>query len=311
MTLSATATDAVGVTRVEFYSDAVLIGTDTTSPYNATFDTTSVANGTHVLTARGYDPSNNIGTSPPVTVTTTNVVATPAIAPNGGSFAGFRLRHADHRHVRRRHSVQLNGTDPTATSTLYSGPFVMTASATVRARAFKSGITDSAIASAAFTITAGQPPLGLTTVGTLADLGDSNYLNGSSVTTTLGGQISTMSVYIGNLDASSTNRQFQVAVYTNNGSVPGTLVAASATGTLVANSWNTIPITASLLPGTTYWLLYNTNGQSDPVNNMVYNAAGAGQGVYSSQVTFGTWPATFPNPTTTNARYSLFATFGQ
>ena len=55
-------------------------------------------------------------------------------------------------------------------------------------------------------------------------------------------------------------RSFQLAIYTANGSAPGTLVASSATGTLVANSWNTVPISATLAPNTSYYFAYNTNG---------------------------------------------------
>jgi hypothetical protein len=54
--------------------------------------------------------------------------------------------------------------------------------------------------------------------------------------------------------------------------------------------------------------MYNTNGRAANVNNMYYNVAAAGQGVYSnSTVTFGSWPATFPASTLTTARYSLCA----
>ncbi len=76
---------------------------------------------------------------------------------------------------------------------------------------------------------------------------------------------------------------------------PGSRVAASATGTLVANAWNTLTITAPLLAGTNYWLMFNTNGRTGSVNNMRYNTGAAGQGAYSTgAVPFGTWPATFP-----------------
>lgn len=47
-----------------------------------------------------------------------------------------------------------DGADPTASSTLYSAAFTLTSSATVKARAFKSGMTDSAVANAAFTVSA-------------------------------------------------------------------------------------------------------------------------------------------------------------
>jgi hypothetical protein len=45
----------------------------------------------------------------------------------------------------------LDGTDPTTSSTLYKSSFLLTHSATVKARAFKSG-NSSAIASATFVI---------------------------------------------------------------------------------------------------------------------------------------------------------------
>jgi hypothetical protein len=117
---------------------------------------------------------------------------------------------------------------------------------------------------------------------------------------------------VGAIDTSTTNRQFQLAIYTNNGTVPGTLVAQSASGTLVANAWNTIAISAPLQAATKYWLIYNTNGRTDPVNDMFYSTAAAGQSVFSSSaVTFGTWPATFPAAVLTGARFSLYVTFGQ
>ena len=72
ITLSATATDNVGVTKVEFYIDGALVGTDTTSPYSVTYNSASLANGTHSLVAKAYDAAGNIGSSTAVSFTTSN-----------------------------------------------------------------------------------------------------------------------------------------------------------------------------------------------------------------------------------------------
>ena len=160
-----------------------------------------------------------------------------------------------------------------------------------------------------FTTTSAVITVGSTTIGTSVDTGDSNFLNGSKVTTTAAGQISSMSVYVGTIDSMVANRQYQLAVYTDNAGRPGTLVAASATGTLVADAWNTLGVSASLLGNTNYWLMFNTNGRTGAVNNMRYKSGAAAQGAYSSDsVAFGTWPSTFPSATTSNFVYSLFAT---
>ncbi|MBC6957626.1 MAG: hypothetical protein DWB44_15805, partial [Chloroflexi bacterium] len=63
VTLSATATDLNGIERVEFYVDNVLKGTDSTAPYAITLSTATLASGYHVLVAKAYDPSQNVGTS--------------------------------------------------------------------------------------------------------------------------------------------------------------------------------------------------------------------------------------------------------
>jgi hypothetical protein len=72
-TISANASDNVGVTKVEFYLDsATLIGTDTTSPYSFSWNTGGASNGPHTLTTKAYDAANNVGTSAGINVTVNN-----------------------------------------------------------------------------------------------------------------------------------------------------------------------------------------------------------------------------------------------
>ncbi len=70
--VTASASDNVGVTKVEFYVDSVLRSTDTTSPYSFSWDTTTFSNGSHGLFSRAYDAAGNVGTSGTVTVTVSN-----------------------------------------------------------------------------------------------------------------------------------------------------------------------------------------------------------------------------------------------
>jgi hypothetical protein len=160
------------------------------------------------------------------------------------------------------------------------------------------------------TATTGAVTVGVTTIGSSFDSGDSNALNGSKVKTLAGGRIASMSVFVGSVDARLANRQYQLAVYTDNAGRPGTLVAKSATGTLVGNAWNTLAVSASVQSNTKYWLMYNTNGRSSAVNNMRFIGGSAGQGTFSTApVTFGTWPALAPAATIDNLAFSVFATF--
>ena len=72
VTVSATASDDVGVTKVEFYAGPNLIGTDTTSPYSITWDTTKTANNLYFFTSKAYDAAGNVGTSPNVLIRVNN-----------------------------------------------------------------------------------------------------------------------------------------------------------------------------------------------------------------------------------------------
>ena len=69
ITLTATATDDVGVARVEFYEGTTLLASDTTAPYTTSIAFTAANNGAHAYTARAYDTAGQTGTSAAVTVT--------------------------------------------------------------------------------------------------------------------------------------------------------------------------------------------------------------------------------------------------
>ena len=75
--LTATPTAASGVNRVEFLVDGTLIASDTTAPYSVDWDTSTVSDGAHSLTARVVDTADVSDTSPAVAVTVLN---SPTIA---------------------------------------------------------------------------------------------------------------------------------------------------------------------------------------------------------------------------------------
>jgi len=71
-TLTANATAAAGVSRVEFLVDGTVVGTATTAPYSFAWDTSAVSDGAHAVTARVTDANNAVVTSAPANVTVNN-----------------------------------------------------------------------------------------------------------------------------------------------------------------------------------------------------------------------------------------------
>jgi hypothetical protein len=79
ITLGASASDNVGVARVEFYDGSLLKGTDASAPYAYDWSFTSTDNGPHIWTARAYDAIGNGSTSSPITLTISIDITPPAI----------------------------------------------------------------------------------------------------------------------------------------------------------------------------------------------------------------------------------------
>ena len=147
--ISVSASDNVGVSKVEFYVNAVLQATDAASPYTFSWNTATLANGSYVLTARAYDAAGNVGLSPSVTVTVNNVVAdttAPGVAisspANNSSVSGavtISASASDNVGVSKVElyvNAVLQATDTTSpytfnwnTATLANGSYALTAKA--------------------------------------------------------------------------------------------------------------------------------------------------------------------------------------
>jgi cysteine-rich repeat protein len=85
ISVSASATDNVGVAGVQFKLDGANLGSeDVSAPYSVSWNTASAANGSHTLTAVARDAAGNIAVSAPVNVTVNN-----APAPGTGLRAAY------------------------------------------------------------------------------------------------------------------------------------------------------------------------------------------------------------------------------
>lgn len=82
VTMSASASDNVGISKVEFYVNGALKNTDTTSPYSYNWDSKTAANGEASLMAKAYDAAGN-SSSDTVQVTVANGDAQAPTVPAG------------------------------------------------------------------------------------------------------------------------------------------------------------------------------------------------------------------------------------
>jgi hypothetical protein len=73
------ASDNVGVSKVELYANGTLVGTDTTSPYNFSWDTTKATNGSATLAAKAFDAAGNTTTASVTVNVSNNTTTTPSV----------------------------------------------------------------------------------------------------------------------------------------------------------------------------------------------------------------------------------------
>jgi hypothetical protein len=108
----------------------------------------------------------------------TSPAAAPAVTPNGGAFTNFVNVGLTSSTPGAAIHYTLDGSTPTAASTLYTGPFVLTKSALVKAVATKTNLADSAVGSAFF-----NRAIRLTTVDGFGGSGSGWTLNGGAAVT--------------------------------------------------------------------------------------------------------------------------------
>jgi len=73
ISITASATDDVGVTGVQFFLDGIALGAELgTAPYTMTWDTTTASVGPHIVTARARDGDGHVTTSTAVSVAVQN-----------------------------------------------------------------------------------------------------------------------------------------------------------------------------------------------------------------------------------------------
>ena len=99
-------------------------------------------------------------------------VATPNLTPAGGTFTNSVLVTLSSTTAGATIRYTTDGADPTGNSPVYAGALTLTNSATIKARAVAAGFTDSAVASASFTIiklVAVSQPTITPVAGTFAD----------------------------------------------------------------------------------------------------------------------------------------------
>ncbi|MGH9825013.1 MAG: FN3 associated domain-containing protein, partial [Blastocatellia bacterium] len=163
-TLGVTITDSTSGSAIYYTTDGSTPspGVGTTKAYAGSFNVTATTTVNAIATESGF--TNSAIAS--ATYTLQSTVATPAIAPGTESFSGTLPVSISDSTSGSAIYYTTDGSTPSpgvGTTKLYSGSFTLTSSATVNAIATESGFTNSAVASATYTLqqqTVATPAIG-------------------------------------------------------------------------------------------------------------------------------------------------------
>jgi Chitobiase/beta-hexosaminidase C-terminal domain/FG-GAP-like repeat len=241
--------------------------------------------------AKGYEPSGIASASYIVNAAET-AAATPAISPaSGTSFASNLSVSITDSTTGATIYYTTDGSTPTASSTVYSAPFTISASTKVQAIATASGYQASAVASSSYTLSAPETATATPVISPASGTSFSSSLSVSIADSTAGATIyyttngstptTSSSVYSGpiTLNASTTVQAIAVAsgyqpsavagaAYTLNvvQSAAATPMISPASGTTFASSLSVSIVDST--PGATIY--YTTNGSVPTTSSSVY-----------------------------------------
>ncbi|RKH34854.1 hypothetical protein D7Y13_02045 [Corallococcus praedator] len=128
VTVTANATDDVGVARVDFFDGTSLIGSSSTAPFSASWNTASVMAGVHSLTAQAFDAAGNSGTSSAVNVTVDN---NPPLILTGAPQYNPTNQNYVRGNITVSWTVALQGGAPVALARVFQDGSVLTSNPTV------------------------------------------------------------------------------------------------------------------------------------------------------------------------------------
>ena len=170
-----------------------------------------------IAVASGFSTS---GTATSVITINLPAAATPVITPGTGTYTSAQTVTITDGTSGAAIYYTTNGTQPTTSSTLYTGAFTVNATTTVKAIAVASGFSTSAVASATYTITSGGTVISLGTGFTAGamTLNGKATLNGTRLRLTDGGASEASSAWYGsqvNVASFTTNFSFQITGGTN------------------------------------------------------------------------------------------------
>lgn len=215
------------------------------------------------------------------TAATPTHVATPEITLAGGAYTGNQTTTITCGTAGASIYYTLDGSVPTTSSTAYSSSVTIDHSCTLKAKAFKDGLTDSEVASATYTIKMETPSF--SPAGGTYDVTQSVTLSstaGATIYYTLDGTTPTTSSteYSSAISVSSTKTIKALAVKANCnnsdiGSATYTLKAQTPTFSPAAGTYlgtQTVSINCATADVTIY---YTTNGDTPTTNSSVYSSA--------------------------------------
>ena len=158
MTLTATALDEKAVSRVEFLVDNKIVATDTSAPYQFSWNSKLVADGSRQIVARAVDAEGAYATDTHQVIVD-NTVPTASIKVTGTSFLSLYLKPVtitlsttDGGSGVSSIHYTLDGSTPTTSSPTYTAPFVLTSTKTVRFKAWDRAGNASSVGSQTVTI---------------------------------------------------------------------------------------------------------------------------------------------------------------
>jgi len=286
-TVSATTGTANPTGNVAFSVDSAVVATNSLKSGSATYTTSSLAVGTHNVSA-AYAGATAFGPSSSAqlieTISTPPSAATPTFSPVAGAVPFPQLVTLSDSTTGAVIRYTTNGSAPTASSTKYTAPISVSSAETIKAIAIATGYTNSAVASAAYTqaqavapafsVAAGPVPFPQSVTLSSTTTGATIYYTTNGTTPTAGSTKYTKAISV---SSAETIKAIAIATgYTNSTVASAAYTQATAATPTFTPAAGAVPFPqnvtiADTTSGATIY--YTTNGSTPTAGSTKYTKA--------------------------------------